>query len=280
MGLRRTAGESPGHGSAPGKTLYDHRALRLRPTLTPSSNRIDYQIVGVLALAYAGLVLTLLPSTDLFRMLAGALMLAAVVVLAVSVVPEMPPNVYTVFAVSTVSMAVLVMPGFKAMGGHNGPSLPIGFFGAQVLALLWATMTWRESGQPRTRTELGDVLRLALKGAVVLSAIASLPIVLLLLTSTREAIPYLLVYPGYFVGALAAGLVYWILRAVNDRPAGRFLIGGLMGTCMLCAIAPVVQISEHQPIVIGDIMWLGAVCGFMVGPPVALSLKDSSAISR
>jgi hypothetical protein len=210
-------------------------------------------------------------------MLGAAAVLVTAVVLVARGTRNSPPPSFSVLIVSFVGAAALVMPGFHAMGGRNGPALPIGFLGSQAVSLLWATLLWRDFSRPRSRVVLRDALRFALFGAVGLSVIASIPIVLMLFADPGKVRTYLLVYPAYLLGAVAAAVIYWLFRRIAHRPVGQYIIGGLAGTCMYTAVAPIVYLSKGEPIRIGELLGLGIVCGFLVGPPVALSANDADA---
>ena len=239
--------------------------------------KADVRFASLAIFAYAVLVLTVLPSSDFPRMLGTAAVLVTAVALVARGTHDAPPPSFSVLIVSFVGAATLVMPGFQAMGGRNGPPLPIGFLGSQAVSLLWATLIWRETSRPRSRVNLRDALRFALFGAVGLSVIASIPIALMLLSDPSKSRPYLLVYPAYFLGAFAAAIVYWLFRRIAHRPLGQYIIGGLGGTFMYTAVAPIVYLSKGEAIRPGELLGLGIVCGFLVGPPVALSANDAAA---
>lgn len=69
-------------------------------------------------------------------------------------------------------------------------------------------------------------------GAFGLSVIASIPIGFMLFRDRRKTLAYLLVYPCYLLGALAAALICWIFRRAAHRPVGPYVVGALGGTCM------------------------------------------------
>lgn len=245
--------------------------------MTSQQTKADTVLASLAIAAFVLVVLTLLPPSDFLRMFAGAGILIAGVALVAWGTRHSPPASSSVLIVSFLGIAVLVMPGFRAMGGRNGLALPIGFFGSQGISLLWATLVWRPASRSRSRVSLRDTLRFALFGAVGLSVIASIPIVLMLLSNPTKTRPYLLVYPAYFLGALAAALIYWLFRKIAHRPIGQYVIGALGGTCMYTAVAPIVFLSKGEPVRVGELLSLGLVCGFLVGPPVALSASDAAA---
>jgi MFS family permease len=75
--------------------------------------------------------------------------------------------------------------------------------------------------------------------------------------------------------------VYWSLQGFARLAAGRYLIGVLGGFCLYGAVAPIVMIFNNEPMDIRMMSAVAAVCGFLVGPPVALGLlADSTAGNR
>ena len=233
----------------------------------------DHVIAAFFLVAYVALVLAVLPTADYARMLGGAVVLTIAVVIAARVTRDKPPPSFSVFVVSVISGAVLVMPGFSAMGGHNGPALPIGFAGVQALAMLWATLISPELPPVDSKIGLRAALYGAFAGATGLSLIATIPLALMLITDSSRALPYLFVYPAYFLGACSAALVFFAFRAIAHRPVGQYLIGALGGTCLYAAVAPIVYISKGEAIHFAELLAVGATCGFLVGPPVALAIS-------
>ncbi|NUQ21503.1 MAG: hypothetical protein HOQ09_11135 [Gemmatimonadaceae bacterium] len=242
--------------------------------MTNQRSRPDYSPATIAIAVYAVLVLVILPASAYARMLGGAAILIAAAAVVAPWISKSSPPAMSMLIVSFAGIAVLVIPNFRAMGGENGPALPIGFLGSQAIALLWATLIRPGRARSLARVSLGDAFRFAMFGAAILSAIASIPIAWMLFHDAARALPFLLVYPAYFLGGFATAVIYWLFRGVAHRAVGPYVIGALGGTCMYTAVAPIVYLSQRQPIPVGEMLEIGIVCGFLVGPPVALSMND------
>ena len=76
-------------------------------------------------------------------------------------------------------------------------------------------------------------------------------------------------FPGYVLVQMEMSDETWHL--LREVPKG---IGFIGGTCVYAAVAPVVGLSEKDPISIGTMLMLAAVCGGLVGPAVALNRTE------
>lgn len=266
-----------------GKDLADlashvsrHRNLRsLRIGLPLLQRRVngDRGIALALTVVYAAVVVGFLPPELYLRMLVGAwLLFAAVVVLARQVGNRSTPAM-TILLVQLAAAALLVMPSFPAMGGRHPAAVVIGFLGTQVAGLLWVTHRWAPGARTPNRS-LASVVGFALLVFLGISVIASIPIGLILLLDAREWLPVLLVYPAYLAGALGAGAIYWVLQGIGHRPSGRYLLGVLGGFCVYFAVGPVVAILDGEPMDPVPLVVIGVVAGCLVGPAVAFGWYD------
>jgi hypothetical protein len=180
----------------------------------------------------------------------------------------------SVLAVGFIAFAILVMPTLPAMGGRVLRAIPIGFIGVQAAILLWAVLQWPYTLPARSHVSLVTALQYGLFMAGGISLVATLPIVLTLFFNTRAPKAILVVYPAYFVGFLAAAVVYWSLQRIAYLAVGRYLIGVLGGTCVYGAVAPVVFLSRTEPIAFPVLIAIAAIAGGFVGPALALDSKD------
>lgn len=237
--------------------------------------RTDKPVVAAILVLYTALAVIAVPPQDYLRILlsVGVLMSLVAVVDRAWRADETPP--ITVLLVSFIAASVLVMAAFGAMGGENGPALPIGFAGAQVVTMWWVAMRWSVTHKQQ-RTPLRESFKVAIIAAVLLSIIASVGVVIAVAADRHHGVRLMLVYPAYFIGAALAAVVYWALQGTAHRPLGKYLIGALAGTCLYIAVGPVVIIMKQEPFVVAELLGLGAVCGFLVGPPVAFGLFSSS----
>lgn len=235
---------------------------------------LDRTVAAATILAYVSAVVLALPASEYPRMLGGAVaLLAALFAIARVLGDRATPGMSAMF-VSIAAAAVLVVPGFPAMGGRHRAAVPVGFLGSQAAALFWIALRWRAGAQAHARTPLVGALGWGVSGALALSAVATIPIGIALLADRTKAAELLLVYPAYFAGALSAAALYWLLQGAAHRPVGRYLIGVLGGFCMYAAAAPVVYLIDGDPIDLRRLGAVAAVCGFLVGPPVALSFAE------
>jgi len=179
-----------------------------------------------------------------------------------------------VFAVAVSTGVFLVMPTFPAMGGTTVRAVPLGFLGMQAAALLWAALTWPPQRPARERTSLRSAWTVGAIMATVLSAIATIPIGIGLLTRDAELPGLLLVYPAYYIGLLAAATCYWLLQRVAHLATGRYFIGALGGTCVYLAVWPVVALLKGEPMMSPVMLAVSTIPGGLVGPTVALSITD------
>ena len=239
------------------------------------------RIVAAASIAvYVASVLALLPPSGYLRMLGGGAVVFAAVMAIAHVRRNRAVSGWSVFAISIAAAAVLVVPGFPAMGGRDSPAVPVGLFGSQAAAVLWVTLRWSPEEPAKHRTSLKGALVYSVLGGMCLGLIATIPIVIAIITDRGIARSLLLVYPSYFFGTAAVAVTYWLLQTITHRPVGRYLLGVLGGFCMYASVGPVVDIVEGDPIDIRELLVSAAVCGLLVGPPVAMSLSNSSGSSR
>lgn len=235
-------------------------------------NTVAATLVG---LAYAAAVVLSLPSSTFLHMLGGFAGIIALLFAVSSFLGRRPMASTSILAVVVASAFILVVPHFPAMGGTHRAAVPIGFLGSQAAALTWITLRWRSTTPSGGRVDLRSAVTYGVYGALFLSAIATIPIVIGLITGETGWSSLLLVYPAYFVGLIGAAFVYWALQSMAHHPAGQYLIGALCGLCLYAAIGPVVLLFRNEPIVLQEILIGGAVCGFLVGPPVAMAIADA-----
>jgi hypothetical protein len=224
-------------------------------------------VTGVVIL-YIVLVLGAVPAHDYSRILASTAVLITLlwVIDRVWRTEQTPP--FSIMIVSFIGAGVLVMPAFGAMGGDSAPALPVSFVGALVVTMWWVSLRWRVS-EKQPRQPLWQPILFAVLGALVLSIIATVPILIMLAADRSQGVRLMLVYVSYFGGAILAAVVFWVLQGIAHRPLGRYLIAGLAGTCLYAAVGPVVSLVEGDPIILSELLGIGAGFGFLVGPPVA-----------
>jgi hypothetical protein len=224
--------------------------------------------------AYFALSAGLLPASEYPR----ALGLAAAVFAAVAAwahrLGHRPMLPLSVFGVAAVTGMLLVVPTFPAMGGTTPRAVPLGFFGMQAAALLWAALRWPPQRPVRERISLGSAWKFGAIVATIFSAVATIPIVIGLASRDSQVPRLLLVYPAYYVGLFGAATCYWLLQRIAHLATGRYLIGVLGGTCVYFAVSPVVAILRGEPILSATMLTIAAIPGGIVGPSVALSITD------
>lgn len=183
-------------------------------------------------------------------------------------------HLLSVWIVWAASLAALAMPTFPAMGDRVRWSTTVGFVGVFAAELLWVARRWEPRRLRGRRLSLLAAWGYGAVGALGLSALAAIPIALMLLRGGREAGPMLWVFPAYFGGMLAAATCYWLLQPIRNLGTGRFLIGVLGGTCAYGAMGPVLSIVEQKPIGLGVMLGIGLLAGSCVGPSVALTIDE------
>lgn len=219
---------------------------------------------------YAVLVVAMLPGDAYPLMFFGLAALVSAVLVADRIWGARETHGMTVMAVSFVGAAVLVVPNFPAMGGGHRAAVPLGFVGSQGVALLWITSRWTPEQKRKERSSLGRCLGGGALAALGLSAIATIPIAIMLLSEPQKAASVLWVYPAYLAGATTAALFYWLLQGVSHRPIGKYAIGLLGGMCMYAAVGPVASAMKDQPMSVTEFLMVGLVLGVLVGPPVVI----------
>jgi hypothetical protein len=231
----------------------------------------DSRIAATLVALYFILALALLPPTAYVHSVGGGILVFGTIFGIMQRVGRGPLPGLRVLFVGFTSGIVLALPTFPAMGGTNRAAVPIGFFGVQVAIVLFGVL--RSPLRPRStdHVPLRRALKIGAFAALGLSIIAMIPMALGFETLGRSAFPILLVYPGYFVGFLSAATAYWALQRVNHLATGRYLIGLIGGTCVYAAVAPVVALTERDPLDIGVMLALAVVAGGFVGPAYTLN---------
>jgi hypothetical protein len=238
--------------------------------------KTDLRIAVGGIIAYFALTLLLLPASEYLRALGGAALVFGTIVVAARALGRGQVPGLSVLGVAFAAGAILVMPTLPAMGGTVMRAIPLGFFGMQVAALLWAALRWRPRRPSRQRTPLGTALKVGALAAVGLSLVATVPIGIGLLSGKAGGPAITLVYVGYFAGLLGAATIYWLLQAAAHLATGRYLIGALGGICLYGAVAPVVSIMDGKSMSPGEMLLIAAIAGGLVGPAVALQLEDDA----
>lgn len=230
---------------------------------------IDQALACVALITYAVVVLSVLPAETYPLMLGGAAVLVGVALLADRVWGSRPTHGSSLMGVSFLSLAVLAVPNFPAMGGEHREAAAVGFFGSQALALLWLSLRW-SPWRVQPRVSLSRCLGIGLLGAVGLSVIATVPLLLVALSGAEGLSRLLWVYPAYLGGSLTAALTYWGLQSVAHRPVGRYVIGATAGLCLYLSMAPVVAVVRPEARDVSVMLTIGTIAGLLVGPPVAV----------
>jgi len=257
-------------------------ATLFRNSSQPTSEIVvtrDTHVIAVVGVLYIALILGAVPAEEHLRLISSTAVLVALAWIAARAwrTQYTPPS--SILVVSFIAAGVLVMPGFGAMGGNNGPALPVGFVGTLLVAMWWVTLRWVATPK-QPRQPLRQPIMFALLGALCLSLIASVPILIMLVADPSRGERLLLVYPAYFGGAILAAVTYWLLQAIAHRPIGKYLIAGAAGTCLYAAVGPVVFLIDGEPIIVSELLGMGAVCGFLVGPPVAFSWSANATADK
>jgi len=232
---------------------------------------LDSRVAISVAALYLVLVAVLLPFRAYPHALGVGLAVFVVVVGIARSVGRGKINGFSVFGVAVGSAVVLVVPAFAA---RHAAAVPLAVLGVQAAVLLWATGRWSPRAPANGRTPLRQAWAAGVFFATGLSAIATIPIVIGFLADGSSAAPILLVYPGYFAGALSAATVYWLLQRVAHLAVGRYLIGVLGGFCVYGAVAPVVLLLKGEPLDLKMMVIVASIAGSLLGPALALEFAD------
>ena len=238
------------------------------------STKIDTSVAAAFAALYIILVLVLLSPGEYPRALGGGIIVFGGIVMIARHIGRGPLPGMSILIVAFTSGIILEFPTFPAMGGTDPISVPVGFLGVQVAVMLWATWRWSPLPPPEGHVSLIQAWKFGVMAAIGLSVIATIPVLLTVGTGGRSQLPIVLIYPAYFGGLLSAATAYWLLQRISHLAIGRYLIGFIGGTCVYAAVAPVVGLSDKDPISFGTMLMLAAVCGGLVGPAAALNRTE------
>jgi hypothetical protein len=86
-----------------------------------------------------------------------------------------------------------------------------------------------------------------------------------------------LLVPGYLLGGIVAGAIAGALRPLWRWPLGTMFAGSLGGLALYAAIGPAASFPELSPL--SEHLGIGAVCGLLVGPAVAISWRYSDPLA-
>lgn len=228
--------------------------------------------------AYLALSAVLLPFSEYARALGGGMIVFALVAGVARWMGRGPILLGRLLVVLVGSMFVFLLPTFPAEGGRYPIAIPLGFSGMQVAMVLWASLRW-EHRPPGKHISLRRAWRFGLLGAAVLSIAATLPIAAGLILGGIDALPMLLVYPGYLIGLFTATTIYWGLQHFSHYATGEYLIGALGGTCVVAALLPLLVVIEG-PMTPHDALAVTVGSGMLLGPLLALSLSSVNAGRR
>ena len=244
-----------------------------RPSMVRTDTRVAVAVVGF----YFILAAALLPRSEYAR----ALGLSAVTFAAVALVADRlgrgPIPGLSLMAVAFAAAAVLWVPTFPAMGGTSRQAVPVGFLGMQAAAILYAALRWQAPAQAPSKTSLRSAWTFGIIAATGISVVATIPIVLGVLSPGPFDLRFLWVYAGYYAGLLAAATCYWLLQRIAHLATGRYLIGVLGGTSLYLAVSPVFAMSNGEPLLSAKTLIVAAIAGGLVGPAVALSDNGANA---
>lgn len=239
--------------------------------MTDSS--LDQTLARWMAAAYLMVGLLSLPPAVWPRAAGLALLLMLTAVLVAGRLGRGRLALFEVFGVTLAAAAVLAVPTFPAYGGEGHWATWYGGLGAQAVTLLWVAERWVSPGPTprRLRLSFGEVMRYALIATLLLSAVATIPIILILWSDDPRRHLMLGVYPSYLAGFAAAGVAYWSLQGIAHTGTGRYLLGMLGGICVYGAAAPVALASRGEPFELPMAVGIAYVAGALVGPSIALT---------
>lgn len=235
----------------------------------------DTRIATAVAALYLILCAALLPVGEYPRALGGGVAVFAVVAAAAWRLGRGVVHGMSVVGVAFASAAVLWVPTFPALGGRHPAAVPLGFLGVQAAMLIWVARRW-VSRPPEAHASLRSAWGFGAIAAALLSAIATIPILLALVTGQEDAARMLLVYPSYLAGMLAAATAYWLLQPIAHLAVGRYLVGAAAGTCVYGAVAPLVSLIRGEPFDLAEMVIVSAILGGLVGPAAALGFADGA----
>jgi hypothetical protein len=244
-----------------------------QPTDTRST-KIDTSVAVASAAIYFILVLVLLSPDEYLRALGGGIFVFGAIIMIGRRTGRGPLPGMSILIVAFTSAIILEFPTFPAMGGTDPISVPVGFLGVQVAVMLWAAWRWSPLPPQDEYVSLMQAWKFGAIAAIALSAVATIPVLLTVRAGGRSQLPMFLIYPAYFGGLLSAATAYWLLQRISHLAMGRYLIGFIGGTCVYAAVAPVVELSDKDPMNIGTMLMLAAVCGGLVGPAVTLNRTE------
>jgi hypothetical protein len=240
--------------------------------------KADQIAAGSAVILYFVAALYFLPGSEYLHALGGGALTFGAVVLASAVFKRGWLPGLSVLAVGFISFAILVMPTLPAMGGTVMTAIPIGFIGVQAAILLWAVLQWPYTLPTRSHLSFVSALQYGLVAAAIVSAVATIPIVLMFLSAGPAPKAILLVYPAYFAGFLSGAIIYWSLQRFTYLAVGRYLIGFLAGACVYGAVGPVVSLFRNEPIEAPLLISMAAICGGFVGPALMLNSKEPRSV--
>jgi hypothetical protein len=119
-------------------------------------------------------------------------------------------------------------------------------------------------------------VRYAAVGALGVSLIAAIPVMLSLQSSGMRL---LWIFPAYFVGFGGAGAAYWALQRIAHLATGRYLMGAIGGFCVYFSVAPVTFLLEDERFDLEMTLVIATIAGGLVGPAVALSKTDDLGVA-
>lgn len=239
------------------------------PYEDPEDLNTDTVVVGALVALYFVLSLVLLPLEEYPRALIGGTAVFGSVAVAAYHAGRGPLSGSSMLAVAFISAVMLVIPAFPALGGTaHRVGVPLGFLGMQTAVLIWAAFRWQQPPPAKERISLKEAWTFAFFIALALSAVATIPVLLIVMIGGGIGVRILWVYPAYFVGFAAAATLYWLLQRIAHLATGRYLIGFLGGMCVYGAAAPIAAL--FRPMSPSMMLLTALIAGGLVGPALAL----------
>jgi hypothetical protein len=198
--------------------------------------------------------------------------------LAFLIAPRLPfdgPLGLEIIFVTFAAIMIIMYPTFPASGGRGGSATAVAAAGVQITVLFWAALRWRPLlRRPRERVLFRDAVQFGLFGAAFFSVIATIPILIAVVSDWNEGRVLLWTYPAYFGGALSATAIFWVLQGLRETATGRYILGLACGSVVYLAVAPIVAALRAEPL--GPAMWIvGYMCGAVIGPAISLSWEGA-----
>jgi hypothetical protein len=242
----------------------------------------DAPYVWALACLYLLLCAALLPREDLLRAVGSAVLVFGALHVEGSLRRGRRMLHIASLALTFALIVVLVAPTIPSLGGRGGGvSTVLGFVGVQIALLVRGVARWSAPVQDRAslpaRRAFPKIVGKALLVALGVSAIATVPIGLGLVSGSMQFAQVRWIYAAYVVAALGIAVTVWGLQSLLSLATGRYLIGVLSASIAYGAVGLAVEALSNDRGGFAFLPMHAIVLGGIVGPAIAF---DRDAFAR